>query len=88
MSRIVVNPEILGGKPIIQGTRLSVEHVWGLLTSSMSTGRDYRELSGIERRKPPSGPCVCFGACGYLKAHGCFAGTPQWSDNRSSNYPG
>lgn len=37
MSRIVVNPEILGGKPIIEGTRLSVEHVWGLLTSGMPT---------------------------------------------------
>ena len=48
MSRIVVNPEILGGKPIIQGTRLSVEHVWGLLTSSMSTGEiiaNYPELN-------------------------------------------
>ena len=36
MSRIVVNPEILGGKPIIDGTRLSVEHVLGLLASGMS----------------------------------------------------
>ena len=36
MSRIVVNPEILGGKPIIDGTRLSVEHVLELLASSMS----------------------------------------------------
>jgi len=36
MSRIVVNPEILGGKPIIEGTRLSVEHVLGLLASAMS----------------------------------------------------
>ena len=37
MSRIVVNPEILGGKPIIEDTRLSVEHMWGLLNSGMST---------------------------------------------------
>ena len=36
MSQIVVNPEILGGKPIIEGTRLSVEHVLGLLASGMS----------------------------------------------------
>lgn len=35
MSQIVVNPEILGGKPIIEGTRLSVEHVLGLLASGM-----------------------------------------------------
>ena len=36
MSQIVVNPEILGGKPIIEGTRLSVEHVLGLLASGMA----------------------------------------------------
>lgn len=36
MSQIVVNPEILRGKPIIEGTRLSVEHVLGLLASGMS----------------------------------------------------
>ncbi len=36
MSQIVVNPEILGGKPIIESTRLSVEHVLGLLASGMS----------------------------------------------------
>ena len=31
-----MNPEILGGKPIIEGTRLSVEHVLRLLASGMS----------------------------------------------------
>jgi uncharacterized protein (DUF433 family) len=36
MSQIVVNPEILGGKPIIDGARLSVEYVLGLLASGMS----------------------------------------------------
>ncbi len=36
MSRIVVNPKILGRKPIIDGMRLSVEHVLGLLASGMS----------------------------------------------------
>lgn len=34
--RIVVNPEILGGKPIVEGTRLSVEHILGLLAHGMS----------------------------------------------------
>ena len=29
--RIVINPEILAGKPIIKGTRLSVEHIIDLL---------------------------------------------------------
>ena len=36
MRRIVANPEILGGKPILEGTRLSVEHILGLLSHGMS----------------------------------------------------
>ena len=36
MPRIVANPGILGGKPIVEGTRLSVEHILGLLASGMS----------------------------------------------------
>ena len=35
MERIIVNPKILGGKPIIQGTRLSVEHILNLLASNV-----------------------------------------------------
>ena len=48
MSRIVVNPEILAGKPIIEETRLSVEHVLGLLNSGMSHAQiieEYPELN-------------------------------------------
>lgn len=47
MARIVVNPEILAGKPIIEGTRLSVEHVLGLINSGMSHAEiieEYPEL--------------------------------------------
>ncbi len=33
---IVADPEILGGKPIVEGTRLSVAHVLGLLGAGMS----------------------------------------------------
>lgn len=31
LSRITVNPEIFGGKPIIRGKRLAVEHILGML---------------------------------------------------------
>ena len=31
--RITVNPEIFGGKPIIRGRRLAVEHVLGMLAA-------------------------------------------------------
>ncbi len=32
LQRITVNPEIFGGKPIIRGKRLAVEHVLGMLS--------------------------------------------------------
>jgi uncharacterized protein (DUF433 family) len=33
IKRITVNPEIFGGKPIIRGKRLAVEHVLGMLAA-------------------------------------------------------
>lgn len=33
MERITVNPAIFGGKPIIRGKRLAVEHVLGMLAA-------------------------------------------------------
>ena len=33
LKRITVNPEIFGGKPIIWGRRLAVEHVLGMLAA-------------------------------------------------------
>lgn len=33
LQRITVNPEIFGGKPIIRGKRLAVEHVLGMLAA-------------------------------------------------------
>ena len=36
MKRIILDPDILGGKPVVEGTRLSVEHILGLLARNMS----------------------------------------------------
>ena len=33
LRRITVNPKIFGGKPIIRGRRLAVEHVLGMLAA-------------------------------------------------------
>ncbi len=33
LERITVNPEVFGGKPIIRGRRLAVEHVLGMLAA-------------------------------------------------------
>lgn len=36
MKRIILDPDILGGKPVVEGTRLSIEHILGLLARNMS----------------------------------------------------
>jgi len=33
LTRITVNPQIFGGKPIVRGRRLAVEHVLGMLAA-------------------------------------------------------
>ena len=33
LERITVDPEIFGGKPIVRGRRLAVEHVLGMLAA-------------------------------------------------------
>lgn len=33
LERITVNPQIFGGKPIIRGRRLAVEHILGMLAA-------------------------------------------------------
>ena len=48
IERITVNPQILGGKPVIQGTRMAVEFILDLLASDVSEREileDYRHLS-------------------------------------------
>ncbi len=48
MERITANKEILGGKPIIKGTRISVEFILELLASGVTENeilQDYPHLT-------------------------------------------
>jgi uncharacterized protein (DUF433 family) len=47
--RIIVNPDVLGGKPVIQGTRMSVEFVVGLLAQGWSMEDVVKEYDHITR---------------------------------------
>ena len=44
-----MNPEILSGKPIIEGTRISVEFVLELLSSGMSISEIVKEYPHLKR---------------------------------------
>lgn len=48
-SRIDVDPSVLGGKPVIRGTRLSVEHVLELMASAWAEQQILTEHPGIDR---------------------------------------
>ena len=48
LERIVVNPKIMGGKPIVEGTRITVEQVLKLLAQGLSSSeilKDYPDLT-------------------------------------------
>ena len=49
LTRITVNPEVFGGKPIIRGRRLAVEHVLGMLAAGDSVEDLLREYPWLER---------------------------------------
>ena len=50
LARITVNPKIFGGKPIIRGRRLAVEHVLGLLAQAIRLKR-FSRPTPISRKK-------------------------------------
>lgn len=53
LKRITMNPDIFGGKPIIRGRRLAVEHILGMLAAGDSadtilTGYPWLEKEDIQ----------------------------------------
>jgi len=49
LKRITVNPGIFGGKPIIRGRRLAVEHVLGMLAAGDSVDDLLQAYPWLER---------------------------------------
>ena len=45
--RIVLDPAILAGKPVVRGTRLSVEFIIGLMADGWSEAEILREYEGL-----------------------------------------
>ena len=49
MSRIVVDRNVLAGKPVIKGTRISVDFILDLLASCMAVERILKEYPHLKR---------------------------------------
>jgi uncharacterized protein (DUF433 family) len=48
LRRITVDPGIFGGKPIIRGMRIAVEHILGMLAAGNTPERLLKEYSFLE----------------------------------------
>lgn len=49
LNRIVVDPKIMTGKPVIKGTRLTVQYILGLLAQGMGTEDILKEYKNVTR---------------------------------------
>jgi len=49
LQRITINPAIFGGKPIIRGHRIAVEHVLGMLAAGDTTETLLEAYPSLER---------------------------------------
>lgn len=54
LARITTNPEIFGGKPIIRGHRLAVEHVLGMLAAGDSPETILKGYAWLETDNRPA----------------------------------
>jgi uncharacterized protein (DUF433 family) len=50
LERIESNPEIMTGKPVIKGTRLTVEHILSLLVEELTMEDIIKEYPSIEKQ--------------------------------------
>ena len=48
LDRITVNPAIFGGKPIVRGLRIAVEHILGMLAAGETSERLLLEYPFLE----------------------------------------
>ena len=47
LERIVLNPKVMAGKPVIRGTRLTVEYVLNLLAHNATAAEILEEYEGL-----------------------------------------
>ena len=61
LERIVVDPRVMVGKPIIRGTRLTVEYILNLLAHGATVEEILEEYQGLTEDDIKA--CLLFAAC-------------------------
>ena len=49
LRRIIIDPNVMVGKPIVKGTRLTVEHILGLLMEGISIDEILQDYPNLQR---------------------------------------
>ncbi len=49
LERIAINPKVMVGKPVIRGTRLTVEYILGLLAHGTTMKEILQEYPGLKK---------------------------------------
>jgi len=49
LEHIVINPKVIVGKPVIRGTRLTVQYILGLLAHGVTIDEILQEYEGLTR---------------------------------------
>ncbi|MCS7187309.1 MAG: DUF433 domain-containing protein [Armatimonadetes bacterium] len=60
LDRIIVNPKVMCGKPVIKGTRLTVQYILGLLAQGITPEEILREYEGLTEADILA--CIAFAA--------------------------
>jgi uncharacterized protein (DUF433 family) len=60
LDRIVVNPRVMVGKPIVRGTRLTVEYILNLMAHGATESEILAEYDGLTRADLQA--CLLFAA--------------------------
>jgi uncharacterized protein (DUF433 family) len=58
LERITINPKVIVGKPVIRGTRLTVEYILNLLAHGATTAEIIHEYKGLTQEDVRA--CVLF----------------------------
>ena len=56
--RIIIDPEILAGKPVVKGTRLAVEFIMDLLANGWTEEEIFRNYPGLTHEDIQA--CLCY----------------------------